>query len=180
MRTAVGRRAWLVIGLVVVAVSCTPAQMQSWLDYNGLPSFSSRAELAAGAEFATNFWIKVAEEAEARKQAEARAQEEAAQGSPVPYTPGPYIDPAAVDGYPWDMLAQCEASGNWATNTGNGYHGGLQFHPGTWRAYGGEEFAPYAYLASREQQIVVAERILASHGGTFRAWPGCRRKLGLP
>jgi hypothetical protein len=167
-----------VIGLVVGAVACTPAQMQGWLDYNGLPSFSSRAELEAGAAFATDFWVRVGEEIEARKRAEQQAAE--AGVAPIEYTPGPYIDPASVPGYPWDMLAQCEAGGNWATNTGNGYHGGLQFHPGTWRAYGGEEFAPYAYLATREQQIVVAERILASHGGTFRAWPGCRRKLGLP
>ncbi len=37
----------------------------------------------------------------------------------------------------WDRLAQCEAGGNWATNTGNGYYGGLQFSLGTWHAYGG-------------------------------------------
>jgi hypothetical protein len=167
-----------VIGLLVGAVACTPAQMQTWLDYNGLPSFRTRGDLEGAAVFATAFWEKAAADAEARKRAE---QEQAAI---VPgeesYTPGPYIDPSQVDGYPWDLLAQCEAGGNWATNTGNGYHGGLQFHPGTWRSYGGTEFAPYAYLASREQQIVVAERILASHGGTFKAWPGCRRKLGLP
>ena len=48
MRSGLGRRTWLVVGLLVGAVACTPAQMQSWLDYNGLPSFSSRAELAAG------------------------------------------------------------------------------------------------------------------------------------
>lgn len=175
MRTELGRRTWLIVGLLVGAVACSPAQMQSWLDYNGLPSFSSRTELEAGAVVASDFWVRVGEEIEARKRAA-----EAAQPAPETFAPGPAIDPGSVNGYPWDMLAQCEAGGNWATNTGNGYHGGLQFHPGTWRAYGGQEFAPYAYQASREQQIVVAERILASHGGTFRAWPGCRRKLGLP
>lgn len=77
----------------------------------------------------------------------------------------------------WDRLAQCESGGNWAINTGNGYHGGLQFSPSTWNAHGGQEFAPYAYQASREQQIVVAERVLASQG--WGAWPACSAKLGL-
>lgn len=88
--------------------------------------------------------------------------------------------PASGDGSVWDRLAYCEAGGNWATNTGNGYSGGLQFAHSTWPAYGGTEFAPMAWQATRAQQIVVAERILASHGGKFKAWPGCRAKLGLP
>ena len=58
----------------------------------------------------------------------------------------------------WDDLAECESGGNWAINTGNGYYGGLQFLGSTWIAYGGEEFAARADLATREQQIVVAER----------------------
>lgn len=77
----------------------------------------------------------------------------------------------------WDRLAQCEAGGNWAINTGNGFHGGLQFAPSTWRGFGGAEFAPYAYQATREQQIAVAERVLAGQG--WGAWPACSRKLGL-
>ena len=77
----------------------------------------------------------------------------------------------------WDELAQCEAGGNWAANTGNGYYGGLQFSGSTWTASGGGEFAPTANLASREQQIVVAERVLASQG--WGAWPSCSSKLGL-
>ncbi|GAB3597624.1 Resuscitation-promoting factor RpfA precursor [Corynebacterium faecale] len=77
----------------------------------------------------------------------------------------------------WDRLAQCEAGGNWAINTGNGYHGGLQFSPSTWRAYGGGEFAPTANQATREQQIAVAERTLAGQG--WGAWPACSQRLGL-
>ena len=77
----------------------------------------------------------------------------------------------------WDRLAQCEAGGNWAINTGNGYHGGLQFSPSTWAAYGGQEFATYAYQATRAQQIAVAERTLAGQG--WGAWPACSAKLGL-
>ncbi|WP_040833282.1 transglycosylase family protein [Nocardia brevicatena] len=77
----------------------------------------------------------------------------------------------------WDQLAQCEAGGNWAINTGNGYQGGLQFSPSTWRAHGGGDYAPTANQASREQQITVAERVLASQG--WGAWPSCSSKLGL-
>lgn len=84
------------------------------------------------------------------------------------------------DGSRWDQLAQCEAGGNWAANTGNGFGGGLQFmHQrsySTWLSFGGGEFAPHPWEASREQQIDIAERVLASSG--WRAWPGCARKNG--
>jgi hypothetical protein len=74
----------------------------------------------------------------------------------------------------WDSLAQCESGGNWATNTGNGFSGGLQFSPGTWAAYGG---AGSASDASREQQIAVAEQVQAAQG--WGAWPSCAAQLGL-
>jgi hypothetical protein len=87
---------------------------------------------------------------------------------------------APGDGSRWDQLAQCEAGGNWATNTGNGFGGGLQFmHQrsySTWLSYGGGEFAPHPWEASREQQIVIAERVLEGSG--WKAWPGCSRKFG--
>ena len=85
--------------------------------------------------------------------------------------------PTVVTGNVWDDLAYCETGGRWDTNTGNGYYGGLQFAATSWTGFGGEEFAPMAHLATREQQIIVAERILARMG--FGAWPGCSRKLGL-
>jgi len=84
---------------------------------------------------------------------------------------------AAAPDSDWDRLAQCEAGGNWQINTGNGYHGGLQFSPSTWNAYGGQQFAPYAYQATREQQIAVAEKTLAGQG--WGAWPACSARLGL-
>lgn len=77
----------------------------------------------------------------------------------------------------WDDLAECESGGDWAIDTGNGYFGGLQFSAGTWRAVGGEEFAPMAHEATREQQIAAAERVLAEQG--WGAWPSCSRQLGL-
>lgn len=81
---------------------------------------------------------------------------------------------SADSGTAWDRLAQCESTGNWGINTGNGFSGGLQFTPGTWRAFGGNGLAHHA---SREQQIAVAERVLAKQG--WGAWPACSRKLGL-
>ena len=68
----------------------------------------------------------------------------------------------------WDAVAQCESGGNWAINTGNGYYGGLQFSQSTWEAYGG---TGYAHNASREEQIRIAENVLAGQGPG--AWPTC-------
>jgi nucleoid-associated protein YgaU len=76
----------------------------------------------------------------------------------------------------WDALAQCESGGRWNVNTGNGYYGGVQFSAGTWQAYGGTQFAARADLASREQQIAVAGRVLAGQGPG--AWPSCSRTTG--
>lgn len=92
-------------------------------------------------------------------------------GAPLAAAPAAQAD---TGGTVWDKLAQCESTGNWAINTGNGFSGGLQFTPGTWRAFGGTDVAHHA---SREEQIVVAERVLAKQG--WGAWPACSRKLGL-
>jgi resuscitation-promoting factor RpfB len=83
------------------------------------------------------------------------------------------------EGAVWDRLAQCEATGNWAINTGNGYYGGLQFNKGTWDAYGGGQYAAYPHQATREQQIAVATKLRDARGG-YSAWPHCQQKLGLP
>jgi LysM repeat protein len=73
----------------------------------------------------------------------------------------------------WDAIAQCESGGNWAINTGNGFHGGLQFTAQTWAAYGGTGSAENA---SREQQITVARKVLAGQG--IGAWPVCGKQGG--
>lgn len=85
-----------------------------------------------------------------------------------------FTAPAAAQD--WNALAECESGGNWATNTGNGYYGGLQFSASTWLAYGGGQYASRADLATPEQQIAVAQRVLASQGAG--AWPACTRKTG--
>jgi len=77
----------------------------------------------------------------------------------------------------WDQLAQCESGGNWATNTGNGYYGGLQFSLSTWQSYGGSGLPSEN---SRETQIMIAERVRAADGGGYSSWPACSQALGLP
>jgi hypothetical protein len=84
---------------------------------------------------------------------------------------------AATDGE-WDQVAHCESGGNWGINTGNGYHGGVQFSASTWASHGGGQYAPSAELATRAQQIAVAERVLATQGRG--AWPVCGGPLSGP
>jgi hypothetical protein len=74
-------------------------------------------------------------------------------------------------GVNWAAIAACESGGNWGTNTGNGFYGGLQFTQGTWMANGGGQYASSADQATAAQQIAVANRVLASQG--IGAWPVC-------
>jgi len=76
----------------------------------------------------------------------------------------------------WDHVAQCESGGNWHINTGNGYYGGLQFTSSTWLGYGGGNYASRADLASKAEQITIANKVLASQG--WGAWPVCSRYAG--
>jgi hypothetical protein len=94
--------------------------------------------------------------------------------APAPAAPAPTYSGTSV----WDDLAECESGGNWSINTGNGYHGGLQFSYGTWHDSGGGQYADYPHQATREEQIAVAERLRAARG--YAPWPACRAKLGLP
>lgn len=75
----------------------------------------------------------------------------------------------------WDKVAQCESSGNWSINTGNGFYGGLQFDIGTWDSNGGGAYAPRADLATREQQIAVANKVADARGSS--PWPVCGQYL---
>lgn len=85
---------------------------------------------------------------------------------------------AAATDAEWDQVARCESGGNWAINTGNGFYGGVQFAAGTWASHGGGEYAPSAQLATKDQQIAVAERVLATQGRG--AWPVCGTGLSGP
>ncbi|WFR72015.1 transglycosylase family protein [Prescottella defluvii] len=90
--------------------------------------------------------------------------------------PGTEVPPVQ-NGATWDALAQCEATGNWAINTGNGFYGGVQFDQNTWERQGGLKYAPRADLATREEQIAIASRTQQTQG--WGAWPACTSKLGM-
>jgi nucleoid-associated protein YgaU len=88
---------------------------------------------------------------------------------------------AADDGFTrqrsvWDDIAQCESSGDWHINTGNGFYGGLQFFQPTWELFGGLSYARRADLATPQQQIDVAEAVLRVQG--WGAWPTCSARAG--
>ncbi|MFB4423882.1 transglycosylase family protein [Streptomyces sp. QL37] len=83
----------------------------------------------------------------------------------------------AADASTWDRVAECESGGMWSADLGNGYYGGLQLSEDTWSAYGGTAYAPRADLASRSQQIAVAEKILDDKGP--QAWASCSVISGL-
>ncbi len=77
----------------------------------------------------------------------------------------------------WERLAQCESSGDWRADTGNGYYGGLQIWPPSWREAGGPAFADRPDHATRRQQITVAEEIRREQG--WQAWASCASRVGL-
>ncbi|MER6347416.1 transglycosylase family protein [Streptomyces sp. NPDC001595] len=105
----------------------------------------------------------------------------AAHAAPPPPAPGP---PAARvpydcadDQWPWGCVAECESGGRWDINTGNGFYGGLQFWQPTWVAFGGTKYAARADLATRAEQIAVAQEVVAVQG--WSAWPVCSKRYGL-
>lgn len=96
-------------------------------------------------------------------------------------------DVTSSDGSRWDRVAECESGGDWSTNTGNGYYGGLQMDLPFWRQYATrvtvthddgsttvELIAARPDLASRGEQIAAAERAAASRG--MSPWPVCGRR----
>ena len=111
------------------------------------------------------------EDAVAARRAEEAAAEAAALAAAAQEIVSPPAPPVDVSNSSvnWDAIAQCESGGNWALDST--YDGGLQFHPSTWLGYGGGQYARYAWQATREQQIAIAEKVLASQGPN--AWPHC-------
>ncbi|MBY8878547.1 LysM peptidoglycan-binding domain-containing protein [Streptomyces sp. PLK6-54] len=98
-------------------------------------------------------------------------------GPPAAVSPAVAASPAATaPGSVWDDIAQCESSGNWHINSGNGFYGGLQFYQPTWKSYGGGRYARRADLASRVEQITVAQKVLRNQG--WNAWPVCSHRAG--
>ncbi|MGW7081227.1 transglycosylase family protein [Streptomyces sp. NPDC054866] len=93
--------------------------------------------------------------------------------------PGPGSAAAAYDCSrtegAWNCLAKCESTSRWNANTGNGFYGGLQFKQSTWEEFGGLKYAPRADLATKAEQIKVAEKVLRVQG--WKAWPVCSKKI---
>ncbi|GAA5043283.1 transglycosylase family protein [Nocardia callitridis] len=85
--------------------------------------------------------------------------------------------PEVREGSTWDALAKCESTGNWSINNGNGFFGGIQFDQNTWERQGGLKYAERADLATREEQIAIAEVTRQRQG--WGAWPACTSQLGL-
>lgn len=96
-------------------------------------------------------------------------------GIALPLLTGAHAEAASVN--VWERVAACESTNDWHINTGNGYYGGLQFTQSTWEAYGGTAYAPRADLATKDQQIAVAEKVLEGQGPG--AWPACSTRAGL-
>ncbi|MFP1629098.1 transglycosylase family protein [Streptomyces sp. 5K101] len=84
---------------------------------------------------------------------------------------------SAADAATWDRVAECESGGMWSADLGNGFYGGLQLSQQTWEEFGGTAYAPSADLASRSQQIAVAEKVLDAQGPD--AWQACAPIAGL-
>ncbi len=83
----------------------------------------------------------------------------------------------AADTATWDKVAQCESGGVWSAASGNGYYGGLQLTQELWDTYGGAAYASRPDLASRSQQIAVAQSILDARGPD--QWSSCAVSAGL-
>lgn len=96
-------------------------------------------------------------------------------GLALPFTMTGNAQAATVD--TWDKVAKCESTNNWDINNGNGFFGGLQFTSSTWVAFGGTAYAPRADLATKKEQILIAEKVLKSQGPG--AWPVCSVKAEL-
>ncbi|MGQ4515217.1 transglycosylase family protein [Streptomyces sp. DW26H14] len=85
---------------------------------------------------------------------------------------------SAADASTWDKVAACESGGVWSANLSNGYFGGLQISQDTWDQFGGSAYASRPDLATKSQQIAVAEKILAGEGS--QTWADCADTAGLP
>lgn len=87
----------------------------------------------------------------------------------------------------WAALADCESgkrtsegrvipgSARWDLDTGNGYSGGLQFAPKSWRDVGGQGMPHEASPAEQVHRGRLLQRLI----GWRRGWPACSRRLGL-
>lgn len=184
-RTVASRPLWIVASAVsVVALSAAPLAAH----LHALPGGNMPAVPPEVAAPLADYAVVAADPvpAAAAPAQQPPAPEAAPEPAPVPAetevpaAPAPPATPeapAVPSGSVWDALAQCESNGNWAMNSGNGFHGGIQFMHSTWVSMGGRQWAEYPHEATREQQIEVASRLQAQSG--WGQWPACTARLGL-
>ena len=158
-------------GLAAIRGAVTTSQRAAQLGIKVvLAAAQKKAQADAAAEAAR---VRQAQVVEAQRQEqEARADylaslEDIVEEGTKPITAGVPDALPKGGGSHWDAVANCESTNDWSINTGNGYYGGLQFTQGSWEYYGGLQYAPRADLATREQQIAVAEGMPSS------SWPNC-------
>lgn len=80
-----------------------------------------------------------------------------------------------VNDYPprWRQVAECESGGNpQAVNPNSGAGGGLQFMPSTWDRYAPDSYPDSPVEASPQQEVVVAEEVVAAEGPDAWTCPG--------
>lgn len=88
----------------------------------------------------------------------------------------------------WEKLAQCETAQDW--QNGGRYAGGLgimtsstfpKSSMGTWERFGGEQFAPSPDRATKEEQIIIANRIaVEGYQQTVYRDPDWAKRQGVP
>jgi peptidoglycan hydrolase CwlO-like protein len=86
----------------------------------------------------------------------------------------PAVTPSGGASGVWAQLRQCEAGGNYAENTGNGFYGAYQFTQSTWTGLG------YPGRPDQEppaMQDAAAQQLQARSG--WGQWPACSAALGL-
>lgn len=178
---SIGTVAAFVVGGSVVSINLADAAPTPWMPavesvYAPTPNeiteeiAAHRAQVAAAAQAAEARAVAEAAAAAARRQVRPKPAPRAA---PAPQPESATTPTPSGWSVNWDAIAQCESGGDWSINTGNGYEGGLQFLNSTWLSNGGGDFAQHAYDATKEQQIIVAERLYANRGVT--PWPTCGR-----
>ncbi|WP_283251148.1 transglycosylase family protein [Rhabdothermincola salaria] len=167
---AAAEAAELEASLTAIA-AMTPEQQfdLSWYAMDDLQRYVTGTYLAEAEAAEQRAAAEAARRAEEARQAEQARQQAARQSSAGA--------PSVSGGSVWDTIAQCESSGNWSMNSGNGFYGGLQFTQQSWQYVGGTQYAAMPHQASRAQQIAAAERLLARQG--WGAWPACSARAGL-
>ncbi len=131
---------------------------------------SFKLVLVDGREASRTLVSAVRQRAAGHREGHRRHQGKAEAGSRRPRANTGAAAPAMMNEAMWDKIAQCESTGNWSINNGNGYYGGLQFDIRTWLGSGGGAYAPNASLATKAQQIDIANRVYAQRG--LQPW-GC-------